>query len=108
MLASGALPCKSLSRPKPRNSHLPSPVDPLFLLRSLSLSERRIKRTRKSIDPTMKTPNRSFYTLVLAFVLALSFGFRASAEPPREELAHAFYHLKFADHDYAGHRVLAM
>jgi hypothetical protein len=56
----------------------------------------------------MKTPHRSFCTLVLAFVLALSFGFRASAEPPREELAHAYYHLKFADHDYAGHRVLAM
>jgi len=56
----------------------------------------------------MKTPNRSFYTLVLAIVLALAFGVRAYAEPPREELAHAYYHLKYADHDYDGHRVLAL
>jgi len=56
----------------------------------------------------MNPSNRSFYTLVLAIVLAMFFGVRAYAESPREELAHAYYHLKSADHDYAGHRVLAM
>jgi hypothetical protein len=56
----------------------------------------------------MKISNRSFCTLVLTMVLALAFGVRAYAEPPREELAHAYYHLKFADHDYGGHRVAAM
>ena len=56
----------------------------------------------------MKTPNRSFYTFVLTIVLALSFAARTFAESPREELAHAYYHLKYADHDYEGHRALAM
>lgn len=56
----------------------------------------------------MKTPNRSFHTIILAIVLPLAFGVGVHAEPPREELAHAYYHLKFADHDYKGHRVLAM
>jgi hypothetical protein len=42
-------------------------------------------------------------------VLALSFGARAAnAETPREELVHAYRHLKHADGDYAGHRVAAM
>jgi hypothetical protein len=57
---------------------------------------------------SMKTSNRAFLTVILALAVALSFGARAFAESPREELAHAYYHLKFADHDYNGHRVAAM
>jgi hypothetical protein len=44
----------------------------------------------------------------VAIVLALSFGVRAYAETPREELAHAYILLKLANADYAGHRVKAM
>jgi hypothetical protein len=56
----------------------------------------------------MKITHRSFFTLLLATVLALSFGSRALAESPREEVAHAYYHLKYADHDYDGHRLAAL
>lgn len=56
----------------------------------------------------MKTSFRSLYIQIAAIVLALSFGVRAHAEPPREQIAHAFKLLKVADHHYAGHRVLAM
>jgi hypothetical protein len=38
----------------------------------------------------------------------LSFGVRAYAETPREELAHAYILLKLANADYAGHRAKAM
>jgi hypothetical protein len=41
-------------------------------------------------------------------VLALSFGARAYAESPREELVHAYVLLKLAKHDYAGHRAAAV
>jgi hypothetical protein len=43
-----------------------------------------------------------------AVLLALSFGARAYAEGPREEIVHAYRHLKHADGDYAGHRIAAM
>ena len=43
-----------------------------------------------------------------AIALILSFGFSAYAEPPRDELVHAYHLLKKADHDYDGHRVKAM
>ena len=43
-----------------------------------------------------------------AIALALSFGVRAYAEPPRDEIVHAYILLKGADHDYAGHRAAAM
>jgi len=46
---------------------------------------------------------------VAAIALALSSGTRVSAaEPPREEVAHAYRLLKHADADYKGHRVNAM
>jgi hypothetical protein len=56
----------------------------------------------------MKTSKRAFSTLVLSAAVALSLGGRVFAESPREELAHAYHHLKYADHDYNGHRAAAM
>jgi hypothetical protein len=56
----------------------------------------------------MKTTTRTFYLQILAVVMALSFAASAYAESPREELVHAFRLLKHADHDYAGHREIAM
>lgn len=48
-------------------------------------------------------------SIKLAVVAAvLSFGVWAHAEPARQELAHAYWLLKTADHDYGGHRVNAM
>lgn len=48
-------------------------------------------------------------SLKIAVVAAiLSFGLWAHAEPPRQELTHAYWLLKTADHDYAGHRIAAM
>ena len=43
-----------------------------------------------------------------AVAVALTIGVRAYAEPPRDELAHAYRLLKSADHDYDGHREAAM
>lgn len=43
-----------------------------------------------------------------AVMLALTFGVRAYAEGPREEIVHAYRLLKGADHDYDGHREAAM
>jgi hypothetical protein len=43
-----------------------------------------------------------------AVAVALTFGVRAQAEPPREELVHAYRLLKSADADYDGHRGAAM
>jgi len=40
--------------------------------------------------------------------LVLFFAARAGAETPREELVHAYVLLSVANHDYGGHRVLAM
>lgn len=56
----------------------------------------------------MQSSSRSRYIQIVAIVLALSFGVRAYAETPREELAHAYILLKLANADYAGHRVKAM
>jgi hypothetical protein len=56
----------------------------------------------------MKTSSRSLYVKIAAIALALTFGMRAYAEAPREELVHAYILLKGADHDYDGHRVAAM
>ena len=56
----------------------------------------------------MKKATRSFYLPIVAIALALSFGFSAYAETPRESLVHAYRLLKRADHDYDGHRVKAM
>lgn len=56
----------------------------------------------------MQLSSRSRYIQIVAIVLALSFGVRAYAETPREELAHAYILLKLANADYAGHRVKAM
>lgn len=52
--------------------------------------------------------NRSFILQIAAFLAAVSFGISAYAEPPRQEVAHAYYLLKVAKHDYAGHRAEAL
>ncbi len=56
----------------------------------------------------MKRTSRFKYIQIVAIALAMTFGLRAYAETPREELVHAFRLLKTANHDYAGHRVKAM
>jgi len=56
----------------------------------------------------MKTSSRSLCLQIVAIVIALSFGLRAYAETPREEVVHAYILLKHADHDYDGHREKAM
>jgi len=56
----------------------------------------------------MKLSSRSLYLQLAAIALALSLGVRAYAETPREELAHAYFLLKTADHDYGGHKGRAM
>ena len=56
----------------------------------------------------MKNTSRSLLLSIVAIALVLSFGLRAYAEPPRDELVHAFHLLKKADHDYDGHREKAM
>jgi hypothetical protein len=45
---------------------------------------------------------------ILAVSVALSFAARVYAEPPREELIHAYVLLKHANHNYEGHRARAM
>jgi hypothetical protein len=55
----------------------------------------------------MKLTSR-LYLQIAAIAMILSFGISAYAEPPRDELVHAFHLLKKADHDYDGHRVKAM
>jgi hypothetical protein len=56
----------------------------------------------------MKIKNRSLYAAFVATAVTLAFGLSAAAEPPREELVHAFILIRRADHDYAGHRAKAM
>jgi rubrerythrin len=56
----------------------------------------------------MKLSLRSGCIPIAAIALALSFGVRAYAETPREELAHAYVLLKLAHADYGGHRAKAM
>jgi hypothetical protein len=55
----------------------------------------------------MKT-HRTWYLQIAVCVLALSFGLRAFAEPPREELAHAYVLLKLSNNNYAGHKAAAL
>lgn len=55
----------------------------------------------------MKT-HRLLCLKIAACALALSFGIRAYAEPPRDELAHAYVLLKLAKSDYKGHRAAAI
>jgi len=45
---------------------------------------------------------------LVAVTVALSFAARAYAEPPRQELVHAYGLLKNANHNYEGHRARAM
>jgi hypothetical protein len=57
----------------------------------------------------MKISYQSAWLKMAAVAVALTMvGVRAYAEPPREELAHAYRLLKSADHDYDGHREAAM
>lgn len=56
----------------------------------------------------MKLSYHSVWLKMAAVMLALTFGVRAYAEGPREEIVHAYRLLKGADHDYDGHREAAM
>jgi hypothetical protein len=56
----------------------------------------------------MKLSSRSLYLQILAVGVALSLGARVYAEPPREEIVHAYALLKHANHDYNGHRAKAL
>jgi protein-tyrosine-phosphatase len=56
----------------------------------------------------MKHIPRKFCISIAVIAFLFSFGLAAHAEPPRDELAHAYHLLKKADHDYDGHRVKAM
>jgi hypothetical protein len=56
----------------------------------------------------MKSKSRLLCLQIAVVALGLSFGARAYAETPREELVHAYALLKMADHDYAGHRNAAI
>jgi hypothetical protein len=56
----------------------------------------------------MKISYQSAWLKMAAVMLALTFGIRAYAEGPREEIVHAYRHLKHADGDYAGHRMEAI
>lgn len=57
---------------------------------------------------SMKRKTHLLCLQIAALLAVLSFGLHAYAEGPREELKHAYHLLKTADHDYAGHRVVAM
>lgn len=56
----------------------------------------------------MKLTKRLLCLQIAAVAAVLSFGVRAYAEPPREELVHAYFLLKTADADYHGHRANAL
>jgi hypothetical protein len=56
----------------------------------------------------MKLSSRSLYLQILAVGVALSFGARVYAEPPRQAVVHAYVLLKHANHDYNGHRTRAL
>jgi hypothetical protein len=58
------------------------------------------------MKPTYRS--RSWYLQLAMVLLALSFGVRAFAESPREELVHAYVLLKLARNDYGGHREAAI
>jgi hypothetical protein len=56
----------------------------------------------------MKLTSPLLYLKLAVVGLAVTIGATAYAETPREELAHAYRLLERADHDYEGHRVVAM
>ena len=56
----------------------------------------------------MKRTKRILCLQIAAVAAILSFGLQAHAEPPRDELAHAYYLLKTANADYHGHRANAL
>jgi hypothetical protein len=56
----------------------------------------------------MKRISRLLLLQILAVTVALSFAARVYAEPPRQELIHAYVLLKHANHNYEGHRAKAM
>ncbi len=56
----------------------------------------------------MKATFQKALLQLFVIIVALSFGFRAQAEPPRDELVHAYRLLSHADADYKGHREAAM
>lgn len=56
----------------------------------------------------MKRFYKSSWLAMAVMLATLTFGVRAYAETPREELVHSYRLLKNADHDYAGHREAAM
>jgi hypothetical protein len=60
------------------------------------------------IQLPMKRTKRLFYLQIAAVTAVLSFGVRAFAEPPRDELVHAYWLLKTAKADYHGHRAEAL
>jgi hypothetical protein len=56
----------------------------------------------------MKLTSRLLYLQILAIGVALSFATRVYAEPPGQELVHAYVLLKHANHNYEGHRARAL
>src|SRR5579863_4672268 len=56
----------------------------------------------------MKNSSRSWFMTMTVAAAVLTFGTRAFAETPREELVHSYRLLSKANSDYAGHRVKAM
>jgi hypothetical protein len=59
-------------------------------------------------DFIMKISYQSTWLKMAAVMVALTFGVRAYAEGPREEIVHAYRLMKAADHDYDGHREAAL
>jgi hypothetical protein len=56
----------------------------------------------------MKRTSRLLYLQLAAVVAMFSFGLRAYAETPRDELVHAYWLVKTANKDYGGHRATAL
>ena len=56
----------------------------------------------------MKQKSRLLSLKIAVMAAALSFGVSAFAETPREELVHAYWLVKTANKDYAGHRAAAL
>jgi len=64
--------------------------------------------TLTNIQIHMKRTTRLLYLQIIAVAAVFSFGLRAFAEPPRDELVHAYWLLKTANADYHGHRAEAL
>jgi len=56
----------------------------------------------------MKLTSRLLYLQILAVGFALSLSTRVYAEPPRQELSHAYFLLKQANSNYEGHKAKAI